>query len=573
MRCGLGIRPELFDDVLGTKPKLGFIEAHSENYFGDSITRARLLELREHYAVSLHGVGLSLGRADALDVKHLAQLKKLADEIEPMFVSEHLAWSAYSHRHIPDLLPLPLTAQALQVMGEHVDQMQQTLGRQILVENPSNYFVFDQLQISEPDFLNQLAHNTGCGLLVDVNNIYVSSANVGRDPEAYLHELNSEFIKQFHLAGYTQVERELDGKTETLLIDTHNHPVYDPVWALYESALCQHGTRPTLFEWDSDFPEFSVLMAECDKANILMASTSNELVNSANGLMEDSAIEKSTVEKSTVEKASITVSEFSANHASNAPSNLDLEHLQRTFLDELLSVNEQTCFAVDGHQHRVGVYQNNAFGALLDYLSEVFSATSGVVGNAFFKQMAHVLVQNHPPKQGNVHDYGAELSHILGCFEGLANMPYLEDLIRYEWALHAAYYSADSLPPSAFIDPSSVSQDELLNLVVELNSSVSLIDSDFPIYEIYRQSLPSFSDDIMINLNQSQDTLLVYKQQYAVQTEILDPVKHQLIKQVNKSQNLLQAIEHLSGSIEMQELSNSLAFLFEKQLLNFKASN
>ena len=175
MRAGLGIRPELFGPVLEQKPDVGFFEAHSENYFGSSLARAKLLEPRTHYPVSLHGVGLSLGRADDLDESHLAELKSLADEVDPMFVSEHLSWSAYSHRHLPDLLPLPLTEKALATMCDHIDRMQTALGRRVLVENPSNYLLFDQLQIPEPEFLNELASRSGCGLLLDVNNVHVSA--------------------------------------------------------------------------------------------------------------------------------------------------------------------------------------------------------------------------------------------------------------------------------------------------------------------------------------------------------------------------------------------------------------
>ena len=218
MKCGIGIRPELFDAVFEKTPEFGFLEAHSENYFGESIARTKLLEIREHYPVSLHGVGLSLGRADHLNKQHLKQLKELIDEVDPLFVSEHLAWSAYSHRHAPDLLPLPLTDDALDLMCEHVDQMQNFLGRTVLVENPSNYLVFDQLQIPEPEFLNALAKKTGCGLLMDINNVHVSATNVGRDAKAYIDQIDGDLIAQYHLAGYTEVKRTVAGIEETVLI-------------------------------------------------------------------------------------------------------------------------------------------------------------------------------------------------------------------------------------------------------------------------------------------------------------------------------------------------------------------
>jgi len=541
MQCGLGIRPELFNQVLEQKPALGFLEAHSENYFGDSLTKAKLLELREHYPISLHGVGLSLGRADHLDQTHLTHLKRLVDELDPMIVSEHLAWSAYSHRHVPDLLPLPLTDQALGLMCQHIDDMQQVLGRQVLVENPSNYLLFDQLQIPEPEFLNALAERTGCGLLVDLNNIHVSAINVGRDPNEYLDALNSDAIGQYHLAGYTEVKQEQNGQQETLLIDTHNQPVYDPVWSLFEAAVHHHGPRPTLFEWDSDFPAFEVLLNECEKANarLLGAPSSKHIAKSDNVESIELVKPEKVLERS------------------------DIESFQRQFLDDVFALHAEHSAAHNDHRHRISVYQNNFFGAMQEYLAEVYPATSGVVGEEFFKQMVQVLVQLHAPSEGNLHNYGAQMSDIIEHFEGLEALPYLHDLLRYEWALHAAYYADHG----DVLDPAEVQEDQLLTLDISLNDTVEVIESSYPIYEIHRQSLPDFAGEVSISLDQSQDALLVYKQNHKVYTVQLTEPLLVMLKEIEKTQNLLQAIESLSGSIESNQLSTSLSFLFEKQLL------
>lgn len=535
MKCGLGIRPELFEQVLQEKPPLGFLEAHSENYFGDSFVRQKLIELRKHYPISLHGVGLSLGRADDLDEKHLSSLVALVNEISPFIVSEHLAWSAYSHRHIPDLLPLPLTEQALLIMSQHIDRMQQALGRQVLIENPSNYLLFDQLQIPEPEFLNQLTERTGCGLLVDVNNIYVSAINVGRDPVEYLAAIKTDAVMQYHLAGYTEVTRPLGEGVETLLIDTHDHPVYDPVWDLFAKALSMHGARPTLFEWDSDFPEFDVLINECRKAD--------QRLDSSDGL------------------AGKCISELKPV-ADEMPVG-DLDAFQDQFLTDVFGLSSLHDNAIVGQQHRISVYQNNLFGAMQGYLAEVYPATKGVVGDDFFKQMIQVLVQKEPPSAGNVHLYGGDLLAVMVHFEGLSSLPYLADLIRFEWALHSAYYG----DLSGLIDPNSVPQQELLTLDVELNKSVSIIESDFPIMEIHRQSLPDYSGEVEVSLDQSSDKLLIFKQHHTVQSESINDDLTSTLKQVQKSQNLMQAIESLTGSIEMNDLSAYLGFILEKQLL------
>lgn len=254
-------------ELLKQKPCAGFLEVHSENYFGGSPARRQLLGLRENYEVSLHGVGLSLGRADGLDVRHLQQLKALVDDVQPLFVSEHMAWNAVGTTHVPDLLPLPLTQEALDVMCRHVEQMQHVLGRQVLVENPSLYVDLQMRDMSEPAFLKTLARRTGCGILLDINNIAVSAHNLGFHAAAYLHEFGTfTACAEIHLAGYQMNEVDA-GKT--LYIDTHGNPVYPEVWALYEQALTQFGDVPTLVEWDANIPALDVLLAEAQKADAI----------------------------------------------------------------------------------------------------------------------------------------------------------------------------------------------------------------------------------------------------------------------------------------------------------------
>ncbi|MBL4671988.1 MAG: DUF692 family protein [Arenicella sp.] len=534
---GLGIRSELFDSVASinrsAEQKIGFFEAHSENYFGESIARAKLLKLRQDHPISLHGVGLSLGRADELDQSHLAELKRLVEQVEPVLISEHLAWSAYSHRHLPDLLPLSLTSQALDIICQHIDQMQTALGRQILIENPSNYLLFDQLQIPEPEFLNALAKRTGCGLLMDINNIHVSASNIGRDGSDYIDAVSSDVIEQYHLAGYTEVERDCQGISESILIDTHNHTVYDPVWDLFDHALSVHGARPTLFEWDSDFPEFEVLVGECQKAKVLLQKYPARSTESTNA---DKLRSIDTV---------------------------NLAQSQDDFLDRVLSLSKTLETASPEHQHRIWIYQNNVFGAVQDYLEEVYPATRGVVGADFFKQMAQIFIQNSPPSTGNIHFYGEGMSTLCGSFDGLEGLPYLFDLMHYEWALHKSYFSV----VSNSLDPNGVQQEELLTSSVIYNDSVSLIFSAYPIYEIQRQSLPTFQGSVSIDLNQSRDNLLVYKLGHEVQCLALDDQQAEFLSALEQNQNLLQAIEGLQGSIAEDTLSQILSLVFETRLL------
>ncbi|GHA13062.1 hypothetical protein GCM10008090_23460 [Arenicella chitinivorans] len=531
MKSGLGIRAPLFQAVVETKPDLGFFEAHSENYFGSSPARDALVQLRQDYPISLHGVGLSLGRADELDRAHLRALKGLADDVDPLLVSEHLAWSAYAHRHVPDLLPLPLTESSLGIMCEHIDQMQSVLGRQVLIENPSNYLLFDYLQIPEAEFLNELASRTGCGLLVDVNNVYVSATNMQRDPKAYLATLNPDCVQQYHLAGHTVVTRDTGDGSETMLIDTHDHTITDDVWALYRYSLTVLGHKPTLIEWDSALPPLGQLCAECDKADAVQRSV-----------------------------ATVT-QRPNVNSAPVASSPVSLGAHQTQFLDALLG-GDRGAPGVDlSHQHRVTIYRNNVQAAVHDYLAEVFPATLGVVGEGFFRTLVQATIVLSPPANGDIHRYGSALGDL--DIEGMASMPYLRDLIAYEWALHRAYFASIDNTLNAHAMP----QDEVLTIPVKLNASVHLIESAFPIFEIRRQSLPDYADPVSIHLGQSQDTVLVYKCRGQVVDRCLEDHETLFFKQLKKSTHLLQAIEALHGSIEEHTLATVLGFCFDQDLL------
>ncbi len=266
-RAGIGLRAEHYDAVLNTRPPVGWLEVHSENYFGAGGKPLDYLErIRAHYPLSLHGVGLSVGSTDPLDRRHLAALKALIRRFEPALVSEHLSWGSVGGRHFNDLLPLPYTEEALYHLVARVAQVQDVLGRSILIENPSSYLQYAASAIPEWEFLTELARRSGCGVLLDVNNIYVSACNHGFDASAYLRAIPRHVVQEIHLAGFT-VNRFDDGE---ILIDTHNQPVYPAVWALYRQAVQRFGLIPTLIEWDTDLPELAVLVAEAQRADAIL---------------------------------------------------------------------------------------------------------------------------------------------------------------------------------------------------------------------------------------------------------------------------------------------------------------
>lgn len=267
-RAGVGFKPEHFADILAEPQTIGFFEVHAENYMGaGGPPHAQLGKLREDYALSIHGVGLSIGSMQPLDRDHLARLKTLCDRYRPESFSEHLAWSSHDGVFLNDLLPLPYTRETLDRVIEHVDQVQATLGRQMLLENPATYLLFAESTIEETDFLSEIARRTGCGLLLDVNNVFVAATNHDLDPRDYIARFPLEAVREIHLGGHSET---IDDHGACLLIDSHDTPVKDPVWALYETVIGRLGPVASLVEWDNDLPAWSMLRAEAAAAQHIL---------------------------------------------------------------------------------------------------------------------------------------------------------------------------------------------------------------------------------------------------------------------------------------------------------------
>lgn len=260
---GIGFKRSHFDALQATPNRLGFLEVHAENYMGDGgPPHAQLMKLRADYALSIHGVGLSIGGAGPLARDHLTRLKNLCERYQPESFSEHLAWSSHSDAFLNDLLPLPYDDETLATVCEHIDQLQSAIGRPMLLENPSTYVTFESSTLAETDFLRAIVDRTGCGLLLDVNNVFVSCTNHRADPRAYLAAFPTQAVGEIHLGGHD--EEELP--SGPLLIDSHGAPVADPVWTLYAETMHRLGPRPTLIEWDTDVPALSVLLDEANRA-------------------------------------------------------------------------------------------------------------------------------------------------------------------------------------------------------------------------------------------------------------------------------------------------------------------
>jgi uncharacterized protein (UPF0276 family) len=267
-RAGVGLKPEHYRDIVEGRPSVGWLEVHPENYMGAGGPPHYWLEqIRSHYPISLHGVGLSIGAARGLSKEHLDRLSALIERYEPGLFSEHLAWSTHNTSFMNDLLPLPYTRGTLALVAEHVDQVQAHIGRRMLIENPSTYVAFTNNEMTEIDFLTELAMRTGCGLLLDINNVFISGANHGFDPAGYIDAFPVDRIEEIHLAGHDRI----DGGEETeLFIDSHNREVSESVWGLYRRLIARTGPLPTLIEWDNNIPSWSRLAAEAQFADNFM---------------------------------------------------------------------------------------------------------------------------------------------------------------------------------------------------------------------------------------------------------------------------------------------------------------
>ena len=263
LQSGIGLRAVHYAELLESLPGIGWLEAHSENYFGEGGQALHYLEqLRTHYPLSLHGVGLGIGSSDPLNKQHLKKLKRIIERFEPGLVSEHLCWNVSEGKYLNDLLPLPYTEEALSHTVSRIQQVQEFLGQEILIENVSSYLEYNASTIPEWEFVAAIANRSGCKILLDINNIHVSAQNHDFDPYEYLRAIPAEKVAEIHLAGFEM--------RDDILVDTHSRPVCDTVWTLYKDTLAMIGPRPTLIEWDNDIPALTGLLAEAEKADQIL---------------------------------------------------------------------------------------------------------------------------------------------------------------------------------------------------------------------------------------------------------------------------------------------------------------
>jgi len=416
-RIGVGLRAPHYRDFLERRPRVDWIEVHTENYLDAGGWDAHVLSrLRADYPVSLHGVGLGIGSARGFSEAHLARVRAVVERVEPFLVSEHLCWGAVADRHLNDLLPLPLTAEALALVCERVDRVQEFLRRRILLENVSTYLRFRDDAAGECAFLAEVARRTGCGILLDVNNLHVNQCNHGEDAHAAMLALAPGTVGEIHVAGHLVAD--------DAVIDHHGAPVADTVWSLHAAALRRFGDVPTLVEWDTDIPQLEVLLAEADRARQVARTV----------FARDAAPAARRPE------------------VPDAPGGTPLATAQERFSRALFdyAATQQALAMFDGDaaraEQRLARYRGNLSAGWSKTLAGAYPVLRQLLGDEFFDALAHEYGRAHPSQSGDLNRFGDRMAAFLAGFAPAAAYPYLPDMARLEWALHEAHYAAAGAP-------------------------------------------------------------------------------------------------------------------------------
>lgn len=454
--AGVGLRASHYRNFLQDRPGVDWLEIHTENYLqSGGWDRHVLSKLRSDYAFSLHGVGMGLGSAKGFDEGHLQRVAQLVREVEPALVSEHLCWSATADRHLNDLLPLPLSNQALNLVCDRVDRVQQLLRRSILLENVSTYLRYQADQMSEMQFLVAVAQRTGCGILLDVNNLFVNQCNHHESAIEAIACVPKHMVGEIHLAGHLV--------TPDAVVDHHGDVVADSVWELYRTALRRFGAVPTLVEWDTDVPPLAVLLGEADKARALMLEVgvsrqaTNAHADPINPVMTDTSIEP------------------------------PLDVIQCVFAESLFSQTTPDFFRGEGGQFmaRFAQYRGNLMGIWEKTLAASYPVLQQLVGEEFFSALTRAYGHVHPSDNGDLNRFGARFADFLAQFPPVEQYEYFPDMARLEWALQRAYYSDDAAELDAQA-LTSLSAEQLDQTQFRLHPACTLLRSEWATFAIWR---------------------------------------------------------------------------------------
>lgn len=456
---GVGLRAPHYRQFIEQRPRAAWLEVHTENYLDQAGWDWHVLQqLRRDYPISLHGVGLGLGSARGFSEQHLQRVRELVRRVEPVLVSEHLCWGAVGDRQLNDLLPLTLDRAALDLLSARVGRVQDTLQRQLLLENVSTYVRFHQDSMSEAEFMAALAARTGCGLLLDINNLYVNQCNHGEDALAALAAIQPGMVGEMHLAGHLV--------TPQAVIDHHGDTVAEPVWRLYEAALQRFGAVPTLIEWDTDIPALEVLLGEAEKARVLHRRHAAGTGIGPAAVPADAALEE------------------------DAPA---LAANQQLFAGALFDARQTpqvlAQFKGEQNEHRFALYRGNLSATWDKTLAAVYPVIRQLVGEEFFGGLAQAYGREHPSDSGDLNRFGAHFATFLRHFPHVADYPYLPDMATLEWTLHRAHYapSAEAVTPQQM---AALSPEQIETARMQLHPACTLLASDWATIALWQAHQP-----------------------------------------------------------------------------------
>ncbi|MBI4431859.1 MAG: DUF692 family protein [Candidatus Omnitrophica bacterium] len=536
---GVGLRTEHFSHITSQWPAMDWFEAISENFMDTGGRPLRILEqVRARYLLALHGVGLSIGSADPLDQPYLERLKKLVDRIEPFIVSDHLCWSSVDGKNLHDLLPLPYTEEAADYVAARVRQVQDFLGRPILLENVSTYVTYKHSAMPEWEFITAVAKRSGCGILLDLNNIYVNAVNHRFDPFDYLKRVPAGLVGQFHLAGHTDMG--------DFLFDTHGSPVIDPVWKLYEEAVSRYGQVPTLIEWDADIPEFSRLAEEAEKARqILNFSTGVRPLWKSESYPQgsDPAPRESRDQVWVDSSAPLGMTERAnlIEIQRQFKSYIEPGDSEKTNLSDLLNPQGGS-----DPEERIQVYSNGYIARIHESLCESYEAVRHYAGKEAFMDLAEKYAARFPSENYNLSKAGLFFSNFLESLpEVVQNQPFLPDLARLEWGIAQAFHAFDQPRDKASFSALTGADPALLGM--RFQPSVRVLRAWWPVLDLWRGRK---EDRPRSSVEKAATTVLIFRKGTEVFCEMLDQAQGELLESLLSGAALGQACEKLLLSHE-----------------------
>lgn len=519
--CGVGLRTKHYEEILRDWPEMDWFEAISENYMDSGGRPVKTLEaVRSRYPVALHGVSLSIGSIDPLNPVYLERLKKLVQRIDPFVVSDHLCWTGVEGSQLHDLLPLPFTEEALRHIVSRVQQVQETLGRRILLENVSSYVTYKHSVIPEWEFLAETARRSGCGILLDLNNVYVNANNHGFDPYDFLRGVPASKVGQFHLAGHT----DMGG----YLFDTHSGEVIDPVWKLYQKALELYGPVSTLIEWDEAIPEFSRLSAEARKARTYYLAA----------------------RRPAKEEPLIAKPENRGEAVSNSPSLGDIQKKMKGYF--------QTAHSGPGREEndflnpqgktpgaeRMSVYAEGYPIRIHEALKEAYEAVQHVLGSRKFREISDVYAARHPSREYNLSMAGRFYPEYLEKSGLLAQWPFLQDLARLEWAVTEAFHSFD-VPAQDLSSLAGLAMEEWEGVTFQFQPSLRLVSSAWPVVDLWRERKDA-QPGVRSELHGRPQCASICRQDLRVRVEAVHPLEFACLKLLAEGQTLGEVCEKLA---------------------------